>query len=161
MAKAQTTATLRYLRMSPRKVRLLVDLVRGMKADEAITQLSFANKQAARPLVKLIRSGMANAAHNHQIDTATLVITKAFVDGGPMAYRYTPRAFGRATPVRRRTAHITVVLEGETLVDKKAAKVSAPETTAPEQQDEKTVAVKKTRKPQTKKTTTTRTKSKK
>jgi len=99
--------------MSPRKVRLLVDLIRGMNANEALLQLSFSAKEAARPVRKLLESGMANAAHNHGADKKTLTIVRASVDGGAMMYRYTPRAQGRATPIRHRTSHITLILEGE------------------------------------------------
>lgn len=113
MTMIQSTATLRNLRISPRKVRLLVDLIRGMNVNEAMMQLSFSAKEAARPVRKLLASGMANAAHNHGADVKTLTIVKAFVDGGAMMYRYTPRAQGRATPVRHRTSHITLVLQGE------------------------------------------------
>ena len=99
--------------MSPRKVRLLVQLIRGRRADDAVAELQFSHKTAARPLVKLLQSAIANAKTNHGLIKKTLVVKSASVDGGPIAYRYTPRAFGRATPVRRRTAHVMVVLEGE------------------------------------------------
>ncbi len=113
------SATLRYLRMSPRKVRLLVDLIRGQEVAEAETQLTFSTKIGAKPLLKLLRSAKANAVHNAALDPDTLKIDSAFVDGGPMQYRFTPRAFGRATPIRHRTAHITLVLRGD--VNEKAA----------------------------------------
>ncbi len=112
MTTIQTSATLRSLRMSPRKVRLLIDLIRGMNAHEALVQLQFSAKEAARPVYKLLASGIANATHNHGADAKTLVVSKATVDGGAMMYRYTPRAMGRATPVRHRTSHITLVLTG-------------------------------------------------
>ncbi len=99
--------------MSPRKMRLVVDSVRGLKAEEAIDQLYFSQKDAAKPLAKLIKSAIANAKHNHDMAADTLVIKTAFVDGGAIQYRWMPRAMGRATPIRKRTAHITVVLEGE------------------------------------------------
>lgn len=108
--------------MSPRKARLLIDVVRGMKVGEALTQLQFSKKHAARPIVKLIESAIANARQNHGMDVATLVIKEAYVNGGPMQYRWMPKAFGSATPIRRRTSHITVVLQGEapTAVGKEA-----------------------------------------
>lgn len=99
--------------MSPRKVRLVVDSVRGLKAEAALDQLYFSQKDAAKPLAKLIKSAMANAKHNHDIDANTLVVKTAFVDGGAIQYRWMPRAMGRATPIRKRTAHITVILEGD------------------------------------------------
>ena len=107
-----TTAHLRNLRMSPRKLRLLVDLVRGAGASQAVTQLQFSHKIAAKPLVKLIQSAMANAAHNHNLDPESLRIREAYVNAGSIMYRFTPRAMGRSAPIRKRTAHITVVLEG-------------------------------------------------
>ena len=109
----QTTARLRSLRVAPRKVRLLVDLIRGMKVEDAINQLYFSTKSAAKPVLKLLKSAIANAKHNHNMNEETLVIKVAFVDGGKTLHRSTPRAMGRATPIRKRTSHITLVLEGE------------------------------------------------
>ncbi len=108
----ETQAKLRYLRMSPRKVRLLVDLIRGMKATAALQELQFSKKTGARPVAKLLQSAIANAKHNHDLDEASLVVTKGFVDGGPILYRAMPRAMGRSAPIRKRTAHITLVLSG-------------------------------------------------
>lgn len=125
--KLETTAKLRHLRMSPRKVRLVVDLVRGLKVGEAQVQLRMQSKDAAVPLLKLLNSAIANAKHNHEMDVETLVIKKAFVDGGPVLKRWMPRAMGRATPVRKRTSHIVFVLEGEAK-DKKEVKVKKEET---------------------------------
>lgn len=113
MNTVETKATLRYLRMSPRKVRLLVDLVRGMPVKEAQAQLQFSKKDASRPVGKLLDSAIANAVHNHGAKPETLVVKTAFVDGGPIMYRWMPRAMGRATPLRKRTSHITIVLEGQ------------------------------------------------
>ncbi|MBD3310919.1 MAG: 50S ribosomal protein L22 [Candidatus Magasanikbacteria bacterium] len=109
----QTQAKLRFLRIGPRKVRLLADLIRGMKVEKAIEQLMFSKKDAAKPLLKLLNSAIANAEHNHEMKKDTLVIKKAFVDGGPVLKRWMPRAMGRATPIRKRTSHITIVLEGD------------------------------------------------
>lgn len=108
-----TTARLRYARMSPRKARLLIDVIRGLQVDAALTQLAFSGKVAARPVTKLLQSSIANAIHNHQMKPETLVVAKAFVDGGPILYRATPRAMGRSAPIRKRTSHITIVLSGE------------------------------------------------
>lgn len=120
--KMQTTATLRDLRMTPRKMRLLVDMVRGMTVQEALAQLSFSKKHAATPVKKLLESAVANAQHNHNLKEETLVIKTAFVNEGATLYRWMPRAMGRATPIRKRTSHITVVLEGEVGEAKKATK---------------------------------------
>lgn len=111
--KMETQAQLKQLRMSPRKVRLLVDMVRGMKAVDAVVQLTYSKKSAAKPVKKLIESAMANAEHNHKIEKSTLVVKRAFVNEGDALKRWMPRAMGRATPLRKRASHITVVLEGD------------------------------------------------
>ncbi|MBT3816988.1 MAG: 50S ribosomal protein L22 [Candidatus Magasanikbacteria bacterium] len=109
----QTTATLKYFRTAPRKVRLLVDMVRGKKVEDALVQLQFSKKSAAKPVRKLIESAVANAIHNHKMDKESLVISSAFVNEGPTQKRWQPRAFGRAFVIRKRTSHITIVLTGE------------------------------------------------
>ena len=108
----ETTATLKNLRLAPRKVRLVTDLIKGMTALEAATQLEFSRKHAARIVLKLLRSAMANAGHNYKMSVNTLVIKNAVVDGGATLHRWMPRAMGRATPIRKRTAHITITLSG-------------------------------------------------
>lgn len=112
MAKMTTKAVLRRLRIAPRKVRLVADLVRGLSVRDAQAQLLFSSKQAARPVKKLIDSAVANAAHNHNMDTESLVIKEIYVDGAGMLKRWMPRAFGRATMIRKRLSHVTLVLEG-------------------------------------------------
>ncbi len=104
-------AKARFIRMSPRKVRLVIDLIRGMHVDKALTQLRFVNKLAVEPVSKLLNSAIANATNNFQLDANTLYIKSITADGGPTLHRSTPRAFGRATPIRKRTAHISIVLE--------------------------------------------------
>lgn len=99
--------------MTPRKVRLLAHLIKGMKAVDAAMQLEFARKHAGRPLLKLLRSAMANATHNHQLDVQTLVVTNVIVDSGATLHRWMPRAMGRATPIRKRSSKITLTLSGE------------------------------------------------
>ena len=130
MKKAEAVAKLRHLRMSPRKIRLLVDLVRGLKVEEAIIQLENSQKAAARPLLKLLQSSIANAKHNHDLKEETLVVKTAFVDGGPILHRWIPRAMGRATPIRKRSSHITLVLEGEVEKKKKVKKEKKTEEKA-------------------------------
>ena len=122
MEKMQTIARLRSLRIAPRKARLLIDLIRGMKVEDAINQLFFSKKTAAKPVLKLLQSAIANARHNHELKEDGLMIKNITVDGGPILYRSMPRAMGRATPIRKRTSHIILVLEGEAAVDKKAVK---------------------------------------
>lgn len=120
--KQTAKATLNNLRIAPRKVRLLADLIRGRHVADALIQLKFSQKDAALPVMKLLRSAIANAEHNYQIDIETLVVKESYVDGGPILYRWMPRAFGRAGKIRKRTSHVTVVLEGDVKETKKPAK---------------------------------------
>lgn len=114
----ETTARLRYLRMSPRKVRLITNLIQGWPVDQAMVQLQVSKKDAVKPVLKLLRSAVANALHNHDMKRESLFITKAVVDGGPMLKRWQPRAMGRATPIRKRTSHVVIVLSGESRKEK-------------------------------------------
>ncbi len=104
-------ASARFIRMSPRKVRLVSDIVRGMSAEGADIQLQFIKKAAAKPILKLLRSAMANAEHNFKISKHKLFIKKITVDGGPMIKRFRARAFGRAAPIRKRSCHINIILD--------------------------------------------------
>jgi len=104
------TAKLRFLRMSPRKVRLVADMVRGKDVDQALALLQFDPHHAAHPLSKLIESAIANARHNYKLDSRNLFISMIRVDMGPTLKRSSPRAFGRAATIRRRTSHVMVVL---------------------------------------------------
>jgi large subunit ribosomal protein L22 len=97
--------------MSPRKVRLVADLVRGMDVTDALAQLKFVQKAAVRPVTKLIESAMANASHNHQLDASGLYIKKIAVDDGPTLKRWRARAHGRAASIMKRSSHISVVLD--------------------------------------------------
>ena len=103
----EVTARARYVRVSPRKARLVTDLVRGKKVEEALNILAFTKKT----LTKVINSAVANAQQNKQMDVDTLMVKRISVDGGPTLKRYIPRAMGRATMVRKRTSHVTVVLD--------------------------------------------------
>ena len=104
-------AKLNYLRISPRKIRLVTDLIKGLDVTEAKHQLRFLTKRAAQPLAKLLDSATANAQHNFNLDKNNLYIAKILVNQGPTLKRWMPRAFGRATPIAKRTSHITLVLE--------------------------------------------------
>lgn len=158
MKQATATAHLRKLRIAPRKVRLLIDLIRGMQVEEARRQLQFSSKAAARPVLKLLESAVANAVNNHKMVKETLVIQKATVDGGPIMYRWMPRAFGRAGKIRKRTSHITLVLSGNAPIEAEkqvAAEASEVIPEAPEK-TKKTVAKSKTKKTAAKAKTTTK-----
>lgn len=104
------TAKLSHLRMGPRKVRLVVDMIRGRKVAKAQEILVLSKKLAARPILKLLNSAVANARHNHNLVAENLCVKTIMVDGGPMLKRWMPKAHGRATPVRERTSHISLVL---------------------------------------------------
>jgi large subunit ribosomal protein L22 len=104
-------ASARYLRVSPRKARRIVDIVRGTKATEALDVLRFDEHAASEDVYKVVASAVANAEHNQQLDRESLWITEAFVDEGPTLKRFRPRAQGRAYRIRKRTSHVTVVVE--------------------------------------------------
>jgi len=100
-----------HIRISPRKVRMVVDTVRGKSVSQALSILGFTRKKAAVPVQKLLKSAVANAVENSGInDVETLVIDRIMVDEGPTLKRYMPRARGRATPIRKRTSHIRIIL---------------------------------------------------
>ena len=124
----EVKAFLRHLRMAPRKVRLIVDTIRGLKVKEAETRLSFTNRDAARPVLKLLQSAVANATHNFKLDPETLFVKTIAADGGATLKRFRPRAMGRAAPIRKRTTHITLILSDEPtpVKGKKGVKVAAP-----------------------------------
>ena len=104
-------ASATHVRISPRKVRLVVDTVRGKSVSQALSILGFTRKKAALPVQKLLKSAVANAVENGGInDVETLVIDRIMVDEGPTLKRYMPRARGRATPIRKRTSHIWIIL---------------------------------------------------
>ena len=104
-------AKLHLARIAPRKIRLLTKLIVGMHVHAALQELSLLSKRAAEPLQKLIKSAVANAEHNFQLKKDDLVITKAFVNQGPVFKRFMPRAMGRAALIRKRTSNVTVILE--------------------------------------------------
>ena len=109
----EVIAKTRYLRMSPQKVRLVLDAVRGKTVVEARVQLRFLQKAASEPVLKLINSAVANATNNFGLSEDGLWVKKIVADGGPILYRFRPAAMGRSTPIRKRTTHMTVVLEGD------------------------------------------------
>jgi large subunit ribosomal protein L22 len=101
-------AQLRYLRMTPMKVRRVVDLIRNRSVTDALSILKYAQQAAAEPVAKLVASAAANAEHNGGLDRETLVISKATVDEGPTMKRFQPRAQGRAFRIRKRSSHVTI-----------------------------------------------------
>ncbi|HBK34847.1 MAG: 50S ribosomal protein L22 [Candidatus Uhrbacteria bacterium GW2011_GWE2_40_58] len=117
-------AKARYLRMSPRKVRLIIDVVRGIPVTQARIQLKHLKKHAAIPVLKLVESAIANAKHNFGLSEDSLYIKTIMADGGPVLHRWRARAFGRAAPIRKRTTHITVVLDEMAEKESKAIKTA-------------------------------------
>jgi large subunit ribosomal protein L22 len=107
----EVRAKLRFVRISPRKARLVADLIRGKKSEEALNILIFTRKAAARILIKLLKSAIANATQKKTIDVDRLYVKKITVDQGPTMKRFTPRALGRATTIRKRTSHIHMILD--------------------------------------------------
>jgi len=103
-------AKLRYLRISPRKARLVVDVVRGMRVESARTQLQFSDKRVSEPILKLLNSAIANGKNNFS-RTGGLYIREIFVDQGPTYKRFRPAAKGRSSPINKKTSHITIILD--------------------------------------------------
>ncbi len=108
--------------MAPRKVRLVIDTVRGLPVDEAETRLKFVRQAAGRPVLKLLQSAIANAEHNFKLDRSTLYVKTITADGGPTLKRFRARAMGRAATIRKRTTHINLVLDERAAKPVKAAK---------------------------------------
>ena len=104
-------AKLKYLRIAPRKVRLVADLIRGKKVSQALNFLEFLPKKSAPPFLKLLKQAIANAKHNFQLDESNLYISKILVDEGPKLKRQMPRARGQANEIYKRTSHIVLVLD--------------------------------------------------
>ena len=122
-------AKAKHIKASPRKVRLVVDLIRGMKVDQALNQLTFTNKKATGSVEKLVKSAIANALNNFDLKEDNLFIKEIRVDEGPTMKRWQPRARGRACQIQKRTSHIILTLDeivssGE--VKAKKHKVAAP-----------------------------------
>ncbi|OBF09486.1 50S ribosomal protein L22 [Mycobacterium sp. 852002-10029_SCH5224772] len=115
-------AKARFVRVSPRKARRVIDLVRGRSVADALDILRWAPQAASEPVAKVIASAVANAQNNNGLDPATLVVATVHADEGPTAKRIRPRAQGRAFRIRKRTSHITVVVESRPPKDQRAAK---------------------------------------
>lgn len=147
-------AKLNYLRMAPRKVRLVASLLRGLSVNEAEAQLIMMRKRATQPLIKLIRSAVAGAK-NKKMDIDKLIVESIMVDGGPMLKRFMPRAQGRMAEIQKKMSHVTLTLAENDKVVKKYTIVvpkkekhlaheenAKPAKVAPKPKKEKTVAKK-------------------
>lgn len=119
----EVTAKLRFFRMGPRKMRLIADLIRGHKVSIVMDKLFVMDTKAAKAMLKLLQSAVANAKSAYALSADTLRVKSVTVDGGPALKRWMPRAHGRATPVRERTSHVNLILVSEEPVEKKEKKV--------------------------------------
>ena len=120
------TVKLKYLHIAPRKARLVANLIKGLSVNEAEAELIIRPKRSTGPILKLLRSGVANVVNGKKIDSGKLMIEKMTVDQGPSFKRFLPRAMGRATPILKKTCHITMVLK-----EVSKTKVSRFNTVAP------------------------------
>ena len=117
----EARAKARYVRVTPRKARRVVDLIRGMPADQAQAALAFAPQSASDPVGKVLASAIANAGHTSHVDASSLVVSRAWVDEGPTLKRFRPRAQGRGYRINKRTSHITVIVSDRGSCDKRCA----------------------------------------
>ena len=106
----EVRATAKYVRMAPRKVRVVVDTIRNKSVEQALEVLQFSTRAAAEPVAKVLRSAIANAENNNNLRANNLVVKAAYVDEGPTLKRIRPRAKGSASRINKRTSHITVVV---------------------------------------------------
>lgn len=125
-------AELNYLRIAPRKVRLVSGLIRGMTIQKAEAELRFLPKRSSLPLLKLLKSAVANAEHNFNLEKQGLVISEIRVDQGPVLKRFRARAFGKAAQILKRTSHVSLVLESKAAKVTKEAKATNVAKTAEE-----------------------------
>ena len=106
----EVKATAKYVRISPRKVRLVINAIRGKPVDEALATLQFLPNAAARAVAKVVKSAAANAENNYNLEPDRLYVAKAYADEGPTLKRYRPRSRGRVSPILKRSSHITVIV---------------------------------------------------
>ncbi|MCK4437063.1 50S ribosomal protein L22 [bacterium] len=109
----EARAVARYVPMSARKVRQVIDLIRGERVNEALAILKFTTKAGRLPVEKVVQSALANAGRDSKVNVDRLYVAEAYVDAGPPLKRFMPRAMGRATSILKRSSHITVVLKEE------------------------------------------------
>jgi large subunit ribosomal protein L22 len=167
----EARATAKFIRMSPTKARRVMEMIRGRHIEDARRVLRFSPQGASDPIAKVLESAIANAEHNRELPADELVVTRAWVDEGPTLRRFRPRAMGRATRIRKRTCHISVVVgRSQEIVDQlrrlqeeaASTKSSAKKTTAKKTTAKKTTAKETTAKKTTaKKTTSKKTTAKK
>ena len=127
----EARAQARFVRVTPTKARRVVDLIRGMNADEASALLKFAPQAAAEPVRKVLESAIANADNLAGTPRETLVVVQAYADGGPTMKRFRPRSHGRASRINKRTCHITVVVDEKRTASQLAASAGKNASAAP------------------------------
>lgn len=127
----QVKASIKNLRISPKKVRLVVDLVRGMDVQVAQNQLTFLNKGSAKDVLKLLNSAIANGENNFGLQKSNLFIKEIRVDGGITMKRWTQRAFGRASMIRKKASHVMIVLDEKVPTKSKKVKKSEEKVATP------------------------------
>ena len=111
MPTSAPRATAKYIRVTPRKVKIVVDLIRGKQVDQALAILAYTPKSAAPVVEKLLNSAIANAENNLQMDRSDLYVAEAYANQGPTLKRYWARSHGRADMIKKHTSHITIVLD--------------------------------------------------
>ena len=116
---AEARAILRFVRVAPRKARVVMDLIRGQQVSHALTVLKYTPRAAAKVVEKLLRSAVANAEQKELGDSDNLWVSRAYVDGGPILKRFRARSMGRANAIHKRTSHITVVVSAPAEPDRK------------------------------------------
>jgi len=126
----EARAKARYVRVTPRKARRVVDLIRGMPADQAQATLTFAPQSASDPIGKVLASAIANASQVSRLDASSLVVSRAWVDEGPTLKRFRPRAQGRGYRINKRTSHITVIVSDSGAAGREASGRAANSRTA-------------------------------
>lgn len=155
----EVKAKLRHLRIAPRKVRLVVDMIRGEKVSEAKLILRFTVNRSSRPVLKLLNSAIANAKNDFSLDESNLYISEIRVDEGPKLKRWMPRARGVATEIQKKTSHVILTLDEinkTKMVAKKKKAVAKPEVLKVDQIKESAPEKKKTRKDSSQKITAER-----
>jgi large subunit ribosomal protein L22 len=118
---AEARAVLRYVRVAPRKARMVVDVIRGQEVPRALAMLKYTPRAAAKVVEKVLRSAVANAEQKELGDTDVMWVSRAYVDGGPTYKRFRARSMGRANSIHKRTSHITVVVSAPDAAGRKQA----------------------------------------
>ncbi|KKR91659.1 MAG: 50S ribosomal protein L22 [Parcubacteria group bacterium GW2011_GWC2_42_12] len=147
----EVKAKVKFIRMSPIKMRLVANLIKKLPVDKALDQLQFVNKLAARPIAKLVNSAIANAEHNFELAKDNLFIKAITVGEGPTLKRWLPRAHGRATPIRKRTSHVNLVLDEikvSGVIHAKKQNLAAPVKLETQPKQESAVKIKESAKPE-------------